>query len=92
MVHQHFTSIGALTVRENIALSVGRTDRVVDGRTEADVPRRLMAGLPEAARVESLSVVMRQRLEIAKALATGASILLLDEPSAVLAPSEVMSS
>jgi len=89
MVHQHFTSIGALTVRENIALSVGRTDRVVDGRTEADLPRRLMAGLPEAARVESLSVVLRQRLEIAKALATGASILLLDEPSAVLAPSEV---
>jgi simple sugar transport system ATP-binding protein len=39
--------------------------------------------------VESLSVVQRQRLEIVKALATGARILLLDEPSAVLAPSEV---
>jgi len=48
-----------------------------------------MVGLPEGTRVESLSVVERQRLEIVKALATGARILLLDEPSAVLAPSEV---
>ena len=49
----------------------------------------MMDGLEPAARVERLSVALRQRLEIVKALAIGASILLLDEPSAVLAPSEV---
>jgi ABC-type uncharacterized transport system ATPase subunit len=97
MVHQHFTSIGALTVAENIALAKGgKTERREDGRTEwreggmaGGVLRGLMEGLEPAARVEGLSVALRQRLEIVKALATGASILLLDEPSAVLAPSEV---
>lgn len=90
MVHQHFTSIAALTVGENIELAVGRRGGGrEDGRTGTTMPRRLMDGLPTDARVESLSVAQRQRLEIVKALATGASILLLDEPSAVLAPSEV---
>ena len=50
---------------------------------------RLLQGLPADARVDSLSVAERQRLEIVKALATGAGILLLDEPSAVLTPGEV---
>jgi len=90
MVHQHFTSIGALTVGENIELAVGRrTGGRDDGRTETALPARLMEGLPKGARVDTLTVAQRQRLEIVKALATGATILLLDEPSAVLAPSEV---
>lgn len=90
MVHQHFTSIAALTVGENIELAVGRrAGRREDRRRNTALPGRLMEGLPTEARVESLSVAHRQRLEIVKALATGASILLLDEPSAVLAPSEV---
>ena len=48
-------------------------------------------GLPldPEARVERLSVGLRQRLEIVKALAADAGVLLLDEPTAVLAPAEV---
>ncbi len=89
MVHQHFTSIEALTVRENIALAVGKQAGPPGGWTAGGVTGRLMEGLEPGARVERLSVALRQRLEIVKALATGARILLMDEPSAVLAPSEV---
>jgi simple sugar transport system ATP-binding protein len=83
MVHQHPTSIGALTVAENVELVAGR--RI--GRWAGEGP--LTAGLDPNALVETLPMALRQRLEIVKALATGATILLLDEPSAVLAPSEV---
>ena len=85
MVHQHFTSIPGLTVGENLSLAAGR----LDGWTARGVGTRLMEGLPLYALVSSLSVAQRQRLEILKALATGARILLLDEPTALLTPAEV---
>src|ERR1051325_4839266 len=100
MVHQHFTSIAALTVAENLRLAVGRGARggapgprgVADSAEpppDAALPRAFREGLPPDTPVEDLSVALRQRLEIVKALATGARILLLDEPTALLAPSEV---
>lgn len=89
MVHQHFTSIGALTVEENLVLARGPRAEGEGKWTTGRMGRRLMEGLKLTARVQSLSVGLRQRLEIVKALATDASILLLDEPSAVLAPQEV---
>lgn len=90
MVHQHFTSIPAFTVSENIALTAGWTEtgRAAERRA-AHIVARLGLPLAISAHVESLSAQMRQRLEIVKALATDASILLLDEPTAVLAPREV---
>ena len=90
MVHQHFTSIPALTVAENIALTAGwhETGRAAAARAET-VVQRLGLFLPVAQHVEGLSVQLRQRLEIVKALAADASVLLLDEPTAVLAPREV---
>ena len=89
MVHQHFTLVPAMTVAENIALG-GR------GRLDlADVARRIEAlstqtrfVLHPGARVETLPVGAQQRVEIAKALVHGARILILDEPTAVLAPAE----
>ena len=90
MVHQHFTSVPAFTVSENVALAAGWpvAPNALRRRVRETSER---AGLPldPDARVEHLSVALRQRLEIVKALAAEARVLLLDEPTAVLAPAEI---
>ncbi|NOT08700.1 MAG: ATP-binding cassette domain-containing protein [Gemmatimonadales bacterium] len=88
MVHQHFTSIGTLTVRENLRLDAGPRGTSAAGLGDS-LSRQLLAGFDQDARAGTLPVAERQRLEIVKALSTGALILLLDEPTALLAPSEV---
>ncbi len=89
MVHQHFSLVPSMTVAENIAL--GGRGRVRRADIVATV-RRIAAStgftLDPDARIDSLSVGAQQRVEIAKALARQARILVLDEPTAVLAPSE----
>jgi ABC-type uncharacterized transport system ATPase subunit len=89
MVHQHFTNVPRMTVAENVALGgAGRYDE----RAAIDRVRRvgIEAGLElePTARAEELPVSAQQRLEIVKALAGEARILIMDEPTAVLAPSE----
>jgi simple sugar transport system ATP-binding protein len=90
MVHQHFTSVPAFTVAENVALAAGWP--VAPGPLRARV-RELCerVGLPldPEERAGRLGVGLKQRLEIVKALAADARVLLLDEPTAVLAPGEV---
>jgi simple sugar transport system ATP-binding protein len=89
MVHQHFTNVPAMTVAENVALGgVGRFSMTSAAERVRDISKRTGLSLDPMARAESLPVGAQQRLEIVKALAHGAHVLILDEPTAVLAPGE----
>jgi simple sugar transport system ATP-binding protein len=88
MVHQHFTSIAALTVWENIALPTDWPMGEARARAAATLTRHGVA-LDLDAPAGGLSVGLRQQLEIQKALASGPKVLILDEPTGVLTPPEV---
>ena len=93
MVHQHFTLADNMTVTENIVLGTQPLWKPGYGASAARARIRELAadfGLsvhPDA-RVGTLSVGERQRVEILKALYRDARILILDEPTAVLTPQE----
>ena len=93
MVHQHFTLADNLSVLDNVVLGTEPLWQPFSRRREARAKLAEVAGrfgLPvdPDARVGSLSVGERQRVEILKALYRGARILILDEPTAVLTPQE----
>jgi simple sugar transport system ATP-binding protein len=91
MVHQHFTAVPAMTVAENVALASGTRGRFRPAEARARVMElceEVGFSLDPDAVAAELSVGMQQRLEIVKALARGARVLILDEPTAVLAPAE----
>ncbi|HEU4828905.1 MAG TPA: ATP-binding cassette domain-containing protein [Gemmatimonadales bacterium] len=89
MVHQHPTSIPSLTVADNMALTAGWPVRPAEVRERvARLSGELGLPIDPDAYAGRLPVVLKQRLEILKALAASARILLLDEPTAVLAPIE----
>ena len=93
MVHQHFHLASRLTVLENLLVGMpgrnGRLDRVGALERLAAIAKEHGLKLDPDSPVSGLSVGEQQRLEIVKALFRGARLLILDEPTAVLAPSEV---
>ena len=94
MVHQHFMLVPVFTVAENVTLGIEETSRagLLDRRkTRKDVrelSRRYGLEVDPDALVENLPVGIQQRVEIVKALVREATVLILDEPTAVLTPAE----
>jgi general nucleoside transport system ATP-binding protein len=94
MVHQAFRLFPSMTVAENVVYRAeprrlpGVLDRAAAVREVADLASRHGLQVDPGARVASLSVGVRQRVEILKALYRDARVLILDEPTAVLTPQE----
>lgn len=94
MVHQHFMLVPSLTVAENIILGVepkkGKIFTDMDRAVEVSekIAQTYNFDIDVKEKVENLSVGIKQKVEILKALYRGAEILILDEPTAVLTPQE----
>jgi simple sugar transport system ATP-binding protein len=90
MVHQHFRLVDRFSVAENVVLGDRSLPFFLKTNTlndqVAEVAERFGLPLDPNALVGDLSAGQRQRVEIVKALYQGADILLLDEPTALLAP------
>ena len=84
MVQQHFALVPAMTARENIALgmSSGRRLPMDELHAATEAGSRLDMEIP----VRELPVSEQQRIELMKTIARGARVVILDEPTAALAP------
>lgn len=93
MVHQHFMLVESFTAAQNIILgmepkkgfSVNEEEAV---RFTEEISKKYNLEVDARAVTRTLPVGIKQKIEILKALARGAEILILDEPTAVLTPQE----
>ena len=94
MVHQHFMLVPVFTVAESVALGyepvgpLGIIDADAAAAKVTEISRRFGFDVDPNALIEDLPVGVQQRVEIIKALARDAKVLILDEPTAVLTPQE----
>ena len=92
MVHQHFQLVPTLTVAENLTLTTPGPMLQLDLQKISDyiseISQKYDLEVNPSARISDLSVGQQQRVEIIKLLFRNAKIIVLDEPTAVLTPSE----
>ena len=95
MVHQHFMLVPVFTVAENVMLGreqtrgLGVLNRPRAAEIVEELSRRYGLAVDPTSKVADLPVGVQQRVEIIKALANDAHVLILDEPTAVLTPQEI---
>jgi len=93
MVHQHFMLVPSQTVTENVLLGLDEPRFFMrlseyDSRI-AELGRKFGLSVDPRAKIWQLSVGEQQRVELLKMLYRGANVLIMDEPTAVLAPQEI---
>ncbi len=94
MIHQHFMLVPSFSVAENVALGLPSSrgallDLDVVSQRVAELSKQYRLRVHPSAMIWQLAVGEQQRVEIIKALYRNASLLVLDEPTAVLTPQEV---
>jgi len=92
MIHQHFTLVPPFTVTQNIILGLRFPKGVLKveqaEKRVVELSKKYGLKVDPRAQIWQLSVGEQQRVEILKALYRGAEILILDEPTSVLTPTE----
>jgi simple sugar transport system ATP-binding protein len=94
LVHQHFALVERLTVWENVVLGReprrgAEIDRAAAIARVESLAREHGLAVDPLARVETLPVAVKQRVELLRELARNPAVLVLDEPTAALAPVEI---
>ncbi|HEY9740192.1 MAG TPA: ATP-binding cassette domain-containing protein, partial [Coleofasciculaceae cyanobacterium] len=92
MVYQHFTSVPAMTVAENLVLSRFDSPNLINWKQEYEELNAFMQTAPFQVPLDTpisqLAAGQKQKLEILKQIYLQVRILILDEPTSVLTPSE----
>lgn len=92
MVYQHFTSVTAMTVAENLVLSRNDRSNLINWKSEYERLSAFMQTapfqIPLNVPIAQLAAGQKQKLEILKQLYLKSRILILDEPTSVLTPGE----
>jgi ABC-type sugar transport system ATPase subunit len=94
MVYQEFALAPQLSVSENLFMGrepgrFGFVDRRAEDREAGELLERVGVDISPRRLISSLTVAEQQRVEIAKALAIDAKVLILDEPTATLTEQEI---